>query len=413
MIDTSEAPMVRHVRSESSDRGPARALASLHRTDQFVGRTTNWLYDHLRLIPRYRVAVFADGLENRDEYPLLQASDFDRWSFKRRVWRKIVGDRFTPGDWWRLKRLGPRVLHSHFGYVAADDLPLQQRLDVPWLVSFYGADVWQLGERPEWIERYRRIFDRATWVLALGPVMAGRLVQLGCSPEKIAVHRLGVDVAGLPSRPRVVRAGEPLRVLCAGTFREKKGFVHAVRAVALLREAGVPVKLHFVGDEAGKPGDQETKQAVFREIRRHRLDDIASHTSFVSYRRLVEVALASHVFLAPSVTASDGDAEGTPFVLQQMMATAMPCIATKHSDVPYVFGECRDLLVPERDASAIAQRLQHYAENPDAVVSDGLAQSQRIRRSFDARECAGRLADLYDGVHVGRKPEAVPMHSDR
>jgi colanic acid/amylovoran/stewartan biosynthesis glycosyltransferase WcaL/AmsK/CpsK len=205
---------------------------SLQRTDQFVGRTMNSLYDHLRLEPRYRIVVFSDSLENRDEFPLLEATKFSRWSFHRRLWRRAFGEHFDPRDWWRLKRLAPCLLHSHSGYTAVGDLPLQKLLGLPWVVSFYGADVYQLGRRAEWQDRYRRVFDQAARVLALGPVMAWHLEQLGCPPEKIVVHPLGVDVDTLPNRPRVMGQGDPLRILCAGTFREKKGLVYAIRAVA-------------------------------------------------------------------------------------------------------------------------------------------------------------------------------------
>jgi colanic acid/amylovoran biosynthesis glycosyltransferase len=92
----------------------------------------------------------------------------------------------------------------------------------------------------------------------------------------------------------------------------------------------------------------------------------------------------------------DGDAEGTPFVLQQMMATGMPAIATMHSDIPYLFGEHAHLLVPERDARAIADRLQRYADEPDSLVTDGTALRDRISHAFDVSQCAAGLSDLYE-----------------
>ena len=138
----------------SPDQTPTELPVALHRSDQFVGRTMNWLYDHLRLAPRYRIVVFSDTLENRDEFPLLEARNFNRWSFHRLKW------------------LAPCLLHSHSGYTAVGDLLLQKRLDLPCVVSFYGADVYQLGQRAEWRDRYRQVFDRALHVLALVPVMA-------------------------------------------------------------------------------------------------------------------------------------------------------------------------------------------------------------------------------------------------
>jgi colanic acid/amylovoran biosynthesis glycosyltransferase len=375
---------------------PTAGPVALQRCSQFVGRTTNWLYDHLRFVPRYTLAMLCDMLLNRQEFPALEARCFKRQNITRRVWHRVAGDRLYPSDSHWLKSLAPSLLHSHFGYVAVDDLRLQRILDVPWLVSFYGADLYQLGRRAEWQDRYAQVFARASLVLALGPVMAAQLERLGCPSEKIILHPLGVDVDNLPDVPRFLRPGEPLKCLFAGTFREKKGIQYVIEAAALAHQAGVPLELHLVGDEMGKLGDRETKEGVLRQIRSFGLENMVIHHPFLSFQELMALALRLHVFMAPSVTATDGDAEGTPFVLQQMLATGMPAIATVHSDIPYLYGEHKHLLVAERDARAIAHHLQRYMEAPDSLVSDGIALRDQIRRAFNVYGCATRLSDLYD-----------------
>jgi colanic acid/amylovoran biosynthesis glycosyltransferase len=375
----------------------ARPVA-LQRCDRFVARTMNWLYDHLRFVPGYTPFVLCDELLNRDEFPELEARCIYTEGFTHRVWRRLAGDRLYPSDWWRLRQLAPSVLHSHFGYVAVRDHVLCRTLDVPWIVSFYGADVYASGRRAEWQQMYARVFDEAVRVLALGPVMKTHLERLGCPAGKVDIHPLGVDVENLPSRARMLNPGEPLKVLFAGTFREKKGIQYLIEAAALALQAGVRLELQLVAGVMGKSGDCETKEAVFRQIRSLSLEDVVAHHSFLRFQELVELALRCHVFVTPSVTAADGDAEGTPFVLQQMMATGMPAIATIHSDIPYVFGEYKHLLVPERDVRAIADRLQRYVDDPDALVTDGKALCDRIRYAFDIRKCADRLRDVYDAV---------------
>jgi colanic acid/amylovoran biosynthesis glycosyltransferase len=287
-------------------------------------------------------------------------------------------------------------LHSHFGYVAVEDMALAEFLNVPWFVGFYGADVYQLGLLDEWRKRYAPMFAHAALVLALGPVMAEELGKLGCPREKIRVHALGVDVRSLPVRPRVVSAGMPLRLLFAGTFREKKGIRYVVESAALARKNGVHLELNLVGDAAGKPGDLAVKQAILDQIRDLHLESVVITYPYLSFKDLVALALECHVFIAPSVTAADGDREGTPFVLQQLMATGMPALATLHSDIPFLFGDLQSLLVPERDAQALADRLIGYALNPDTLTSHGLALRNQMQDHFDVRKCSARLADFYE-----------------
>ena len=146
----------------------------------------------------------------------------------------------------------------------------------------------------------------------------------------------------------------------------------------MVRRKGVRIEIHLVGDSAGKPGDRETKRGVLERIDRLELGSITIQHGFVPFRELISLALRSHVFVAPSVTAADGDAEGTPFVLQQMMATGMPVISTTHSDIPFVMGECAHLLVPERDPASIAAALQSYADDPQLIAEHGSAMRKRI-----------------------------------
>jgi colanic acid/amylovoran biosynthesis glycosyltransferase len=376
---------------------PIGKSVALERYSQFVARTTNWLYDHLRFVPRHNPIVLCDALLNREEFPELETRCLDHWSYTRRVWRRVTQNRFYPSECWTLRQLQPCVLHSHFGNHAVHDYALHKRLEIPWVVSFYGSDVYE-GSEVERQTIYARLFGKATRVLALGPMMKKRLERLGCPENKITIHPLGVDVDNLPAAPRVLKSGEPLRVLFAGTFREKKGIQYLIEAVALAHRAGVRMQLELVGDSASKAGDGETKETVLRQISRLDLQEMISQHGYLNFQNLVALALQSHVFVAPSVTAASGDAEGTPFVLQQMMATGMPAIATVHSDIPYLFGKHRNLLVPERDSQAIADRLRYYVDEPDRLATDGAALREQIRRAFDVRVCASRLSDLYDEI---------------
>src|SRR5262245_23246111 len=239
---------------------------ALQRYNQFVARTTNWLYDQLRFIPRHHPIVLCDELLHREECPELQTRCVN-WSFTRRVWRRITENCLYPSECRQLKRLAPCVLHSHFCAAAMLDYVLHRSLDIPWVVSFYGADVYE-GSEAERQQRYARLFDEAVRVLALGPVMKEHLERLGCPDKKIIIHPLGVDVENLPAQPRILKRGEPLRVLFAGTFREKKGIHYLIEAASMAQRAGLRFELELVGDSAGKAGDQEAKEAIFQQISR-------------------------------------------------------------------------------------------------------------------------------------------------
>jgi len=380
----------------SSDKKSSPEPVALQLCDFFVARTQNWIYDHLKSLDGYRPVVWCEKVQHRHEFSGIEAYPLTARSVSRRVWNRFSKGKAFPADVRRLKYLSPSVVHSHFGRVALRNIKVSLACNVPWLVSFYGADAYQ-GRTEVLADRYSKLFASATYVLALGPKMQARLVELGCAKEKTAVHALGVDVNALPKKDRILRKGQPLRILFAGTFREKKGVEYLLLAAAELKKKKVPFQLRIVGEALTKPGDRDTQDRILRLLRNEALDSCVTIKSLVTFAELVELALASHVFVAPSVTAANGDSEGTPFVIQQMMATRMPVVTTDHSDIPFIFGEQRDLLVPERDSGAIADRLQRYADAPELLIAHGRVLEAQIRH-FDVHACAMKLGVIYDRV---------------
>jgi colanic acid/amylovoran biosynthesis glycosyltransferase len=379
---------------------PSGRPVALQRTDRFVARTMNWMYDHLRFVRRHRPVVLADRLENRVEFPELDASVLAGRSIPERAWRKLQPRRLYPPTSRRLRSIEPAVIHSHFGYVAARDHALHQALGVPWFAAFYGADVYLHGREPEWQERYARLFPSLHRALVLGPVMAEALRALGCPADRIVIHPLGVDAEGIPHQERSFERDRPLEILFAGTSREKKGLVYLVEAAGLLQQRGLDFRLHLVGDIGTRPEDLETSAEIERVIRKAGIEPRVVRHSWLEFHQLIDLALRCHLFVAPSVTARDGDAEGTPFVIQQLMLTAMPVISTRHSDIPFLYGPYASLLVPERDAKSLADRIQSYRDAPETILRDGRLLRQRMLEAFDVRRCADRLSDLYEAARA-------------
>ena len=145
-----------------------------------------------------------------------------------------------------------------------------------------------------------------------------------------------------------------------------------MEAIGTLRRRGVPVTLTLVGDAAGRPGDAQSKAELFDFIGHYGLADVVTHRTWLSFDKLIEAGPASHVFVVPSVTAEDGDTEGTPAVMGQMMATGIPTVAMRHSDIPYTFGPYAVRLVPERDVLALVESLQRYYYVPAVMTREWL-----------------------------------------
>ena len=295
------------------------------------------------------------------------------------------------------RRARARVLHSHFGVVGWRDLGVARRLGLAHAVTFYGVDVRYYPQSDaRWFARYKAMFERVDVVLCEGPFMGRSIVELGCPVEKLRVHHLGVDLSAIPFAPLAWRPGEPLRVLLSGSFREKKGFPDAIEALGRIRN-DVELAITIIGDEHGLPSTVVEKRKILDAIDRHELRARTRLLGYQPYRVVMEEARRHHVFMSPSVTASDGDTEGgAPVSLIEMSAAGLVCVSTTHADIPGVVLHGRTgLLANEHDVEGLAAHLRWLVANPNRWDEMRVAARAHIEAEFDARRQGEHLAGIY------------------
>jgi colanic acid/amylovoran biosynthesis glycosyltransferase len=253
---------------------------------------------------------------------------------------------------------------------------------------------------PLWRVRYRELFAHVDRVLVEGPFMARTAEALGCPTAKLRVHRLGVALDDIPYRPRRRSRGEPLRILIAAAFREKKGIPYALAAIGRVHRVGVPVAVTIIGDTPATPEAGDDKARILATIAEYDLGGVVRMLGFQPYARLLEEAAAHHVFMSPSVTAESGDTEGgAPIGLIEMAASGMPVVSTYHCDIPQVLADRETgLLARERDVDGLVEALHWLVDHPDEWARMTSAARAHVAEKFDVRTQARALAAIYDDV---------------
>lgn len=379
------------------------ALVVAHSHPEWLPQTQTWMHTQVRHLPPGRIDahVVCERTANLDQFGLPNIHARPARSrivagWERALWRLRVR-RHDPHLVTVGRAIGCNVVHSHFGHVGWMNLASVRRLGARHVTTFYGTDVNRLPvEHPRWRARYRQLFDEVDRVLCEGPYMARCVVDLGCPPEKVRVQHLGVDLADVPFRPRTWHPGEPLRVLVAASFREKKGIPYAIAALARV-QAQVDVSLTLIGDAGSEPGSLLEKQRILHALSRSGLEGRTRLLGYQPHHVLWQEAYAHHVFVAPSVTAANGDTEGgAPVTIAEMAATGMPVVSTMHCDIPEVLEPgVSGLLAAERDADGLADHLQWLVKYPERWNELVCAARTRLEREFDARTLGDRLADHY------------------
>ncbi|HEX5818743.1 MAG TPA: glycosyltransferase [Gemmatimonadales bacterium] len=264
--------------------------------------------------------------------------------------------------------------------------------DAPIAVSFRGRDITH-DPRVGGPRLYRDVFREASLLLPMCHAFVPRLEALGAPREHIVVHPTGIDVRRFAFRaPTPPAPGEPLRLVSVARLREKKGLAYAIEAVGRLRASGVPVCYEIAGDGP-------LRAALERQVADAGLGDAVQLRGALPQAEVRALMDRSHLLLAPSVVASDGDEEGLPSVIKEALAVGLPVVATRHSGIPEIVipGET-GMLAPERDAEALERAIRDLLAVRDQWGAYAIRGRALVEREYDIEGLNDRLVTLLSGM---------------
>ncbi|MEQ8857288.1 MAG: glycosyltransferase [Pseudomonadales bacterium] len=287
-------------------------------------------------------------------------------------------------------RSGPYdIVHCQFGNLGQRWVPVMRSglLHGALVTSIRGHDATQKDRYNTGY--YRELFRNSRLLMPVSRSLAERLLSLGCSPHKIQVLHSGIDCQRFHFRCRKRAGPEPVRILSVARLVEMKGIEYGIEAVARMLRSGSEVHYDIVGDGPLRPQLQALIQrlGVTASVRIH---------GWKPHEELVAILQAAHLFLAPSVTAENGETEGIPNAVKEAMAVGLPVVATRHSGIPeLVIDEVSGFLVPERDCDALAAALTKLLNAPGRWPAMGQAGRAHVESEFDTNRLNQRLVDLY------------------
>ena len=172
---------------------------------------------------------------------------------------------------------------------------------------------------------------------------------------------------------------------------EKKGLRVLLAAIAALRARGRDLDVQVIGD-----GPEEN--ALRAEASAAGLDGSVTFHGSQPHDFVLRMMNRCDCLALPSVTAANGDQEGIPVTLMEAMAAGLPVVSTYHSGIPELVSDDETgLLVPERDAAALADALDRLMS--EKGLADRLAASARrfVAAEFNAGIQNRKLFDLILG----------------
>ena len=238
----------------------------------------------------------------------------------------------------------------------------------------------------------RRILHIPDQLIVQSAYWQGFVKRLGRA-EKIIILPNWVPDA-LTQRTARPERQAPVCLFSAGTEAVRKGVDEVFGAMQILKSAGIEVRFRLV---AAAPRVRE-------RLVSENVDDLAEAEGYVDHERLLSIMRETDIFLLPS------RGEGFPNSLIEAMASGMACIATPVGAVPEIVGTNGALIVPMRDAAALADAIKMLVENKQ--LREQIAENGRtiVRERYVASAVLQILEDTWNSM-VSRT--AVPRSSAR
>ena len=233
---------------------------------------------------------------------------------------------------------------------------------------------------------FSRFADR---VFAVSDDLRRHLVEEGFSPQAVNVIYNGIDVGPRVNGTTSNRIREQLNLSPSALIIGSVGRLDPVKDIGTLLAAtaharrNLPAELIIIGD-----GPERSRlEAAAVE------NGLEQHVHFLGYRSDARDWLgACDVYVNTSVS------EGISLTILEAMAARLPVIATQVGGTPEIIDSTCGILVPVRDAQAVAGALVQLARDPQRRRQLGHAARTRVEERFTLERMIQQYCDVYRAV---------------
>ena len=299
---------------------------------------------------------------------------------------------------WRLTRvirdIRPHIVHAHDPHavaVAGLALAMKPPNPAPPLVASRRVDFrFRPNAFSKW--KYRQV-DR---FICASEAIRDMVIADGMPPDQVVTVHEGIDLEHVAAAPAAgihaefwLPHGAPV-VGNVAALVPHKGQKHLIDAFALVVRDLPDARLIIAGEG-------ELRPALERQIREHRLE---KHVVLAGFRPdVLSLMKGFDLFALSSVT------EGLGTSVLDAMACERAVVATAAGGVPEIVrDEETGVLVPPRDAPAMARAIVRLLRDPDLRRRFGRAGLAHVTRHFSAERMVRETVRVYEALLESSSP---------
>ena len=278
------------------------------------------------------------------------------------------------------------VVLAEFGYTGVRVLPVCKQLKLPLVVCFFGADAYVTAKSEKYLLGYKNVFEYASYIIVVSSEMKGQLEKLGCNPKKLVYTPCGPADECYEVKPDY----SSQNLFAMGRFVDKKAPYYSILAMERVLKKYPDAQLTIAGEGV--------LWNVCKNLVAHlNIRESVRFVGVVSQEDARQIMSKSRAFVQHSITAEDGDKEGTPVAILEASAAGLPVVSTRHAGIPEVVIENETgFLVDEHDVDGMAKKMMELLDNPNLALKMGQAGKKHVKENFSMARHIRTLNEIIE-----------------
>jgi glycosyltransferase involved in cell wall biosynthesis len=272
-----------------------------------------------------------------------------------------------------------------------------KKLGIPVVVGSIGSDLNSIADAAT-LYFTSITLRKADFVVTKSEHLRSQAILRGAAPEKVRVVPNGCDTSIFFVRERSAVRREmgvdqnDALIVYVGRLAESKGLCEALEALTMLHKTRLNVRMVLIGQGS-------FEETMRRRASALRISDRLIFTGAQDAQQIARWLGAADVFTLPSY------AEGCPNVVIEALSSGRPVVATNVGGIPEIVDERCSILVPPRDAGALANALEIALSRN----WDERAIASHFRRPWD--DVAAELLEISTDLCRKNRDSWVPEKS--
>jgi colanic acid/amylovoran biosynthesis glycosyltransferase len=301
-----------------------------------------------------------------------------------------------PMVWWANRRRPFDVVHLHGDvFEALSGVLFWKVLSIPSVITVHAGlntkRVYRLLAGP--------VFRRIPWIIAHSREIGDELASLKVDSDKVSFSSSGIWVTRFQPLSLAEKATERAKyglsenekvVMSVGRLHSMKGHEFLIEAVRILGD-DFDGRLVFIGDGPEKDCIIARAAALGDKVL------LLGEHGHDAVPRLLALA---DIYVLASITLAR-QRESTPTAIKEAMAASLPLIVTPVGGIKdHIADGINGIIVPERDAGALAEALRKLIADPPLRAEMG-ARNREQAVEYDWSRVAGIVKQTYISAGAG------------